>query len=550
MTLFARDAFSVPGETTRVARAAFRKGNVYMTMRDELGLWYKDSEFASLFTSAEGRPAESPGRLALVTIMQYAEGLTDRQAADSVRGRIDWKYGLALPLEDSGFDFSVLSEFRDRLLAGGLETKLLDDMLARFRDRGWVKARGQQRTDSTHVLAAIRKMNHLERVGETLRATLNALATVVPDWLRAQVTPDWFDRYGPRFEQYRLPQKKAEQEALAKAIGADGYQLLAAIYADSAPPWLRQLPAVETLRQVWVQQYYVQDEHVSWRDEKNSPPSKEMIQSPYDPEARNRTKREVNWTGYVVHLTETCEADQPHIITDVQTTPATTADGQMTAKVQVSLARKDLLPREHLVDTGYVDADLLVTSHTDYDIDLYGPVMPNSSWQVRSGSGCDLSCFAIDWEAQRVTCPAGQVSRYWGAETDKQGKAMISVRFDRQGCQACVRQEQCTSNKTYGRTLHFRPQAQHMALQAARQRQESPEFKEHYKLRAGIEGTLSQGTRAFDLRQARYIGLSKTCLQHVFTAAAMNLTRVVSWLADNPRASTRQSRFAALAHAA
>ena len=155
MTLFARDAFSIPQETTRVARAAFPKGNVYMTMRDDVGLWYKDSEFASLFASPAGRPAESPGRLALVTIMQYAEGLTDRQAADSVRGRIDWKYGLALPLEDSGFDFSVLSEFRDRLLAGGLETKLLDDMLVRFRDRGWVKAPGQQRTGSTNVLAEI-----------------------------------------------------------------------------------------------------------------------------------------------------------------------------------------------------------------------------------------------------------------------------------------------------------------------------------------------------------------------------------------------------------
>jgi len=235
VTLHARDRFNIPEETARVARAAFPKGNVYMTMRDELGFWYKDSDFASLFTSSQGRPAESPGRLALVTVMQYAEGLADRQAADAVRSRIDWKYALGLELTDPGFDFSVLSEFRDRVIAGGAENQLLDDMLKRFRELGLLKARGRQRTDSSHVLAAIRKLNRLECMGETLRAALNALATVAPEWLLEQVTPDWFDRYGPRFEQYRLPKGKAERESLAETIGADGYQLLSAIYTDSAP---------------------------------------------------------------------------------------------------------------------------------------------------------------------------------------------------------------------------------------------------------------------------------------------------------------------------
>jgi transposase len=188
VTLHARDRFKIPEETVRVARAAFPKGNVYMTMRDELGFWYKDSDFASLFTSSQGRPAESPGRLALVTVMQYAEGLVDRQAADAVRSRIDWKYALGLELTDPGFDFSVLSEFRDRVIAGGAENQLLDDMLKRFRELGLLKARGRQRTDSSHVLAAIRKLNRLECMGETLRAALNALATVAPQWLLEQIT--------------------------------------------------------------------------------------------------------------------------------------------------------------------------------------------------------------------------------------------------------------------------------------------------------------------------------------------------------------------------
>lgn len=547
MTLHARDRFNIPEETARVARAAFPKGNVYMTMGDELGIWYKDSDFAPLFTSHQGRPAESPGRLALVTVMQYAEGLTDRQAAEAVRARIDWKYVLRLELNDPGFDFSVLSGFRDRVIAGGAEHQLLDDMLDQFRELGLLKARGRQRTDSTHVLAAIRKLNRLECVGETLRAALNALATVTPDWLLEQVTPDWFDRYGPRFEQYRLPKAKAERERLAETIGADGYQLLSAIYADSAPGWLREVPAVEILRQVWVQQYYVQDGQVKWRTAEDLPPNKLLIQSPYDLEARNRTKRSLNWTGYAAHLTETCDEETPNLITHVETTLATTADVEMTETIHAALAGKDLLPSEHFVDTAYVDAEHLVTSRTDYQLDLFGPVPPDSSWQARTGSGFDISCFVIDWEAQTVPCPEGRVSKSWRPRQDGDGNEVIEIRFDRYDCHACARRPQCTKAKDHPRTLRLRPQAQHVALQTARQRQDTPEFKERYKTRAGIEGTISQGTRSFDLRRSRYIGLPKTHLQHVVTAAAINLTRAVSWVMGTPKAQTRPSRFAALA---
>ena len=549
MTLHARDWFPVPGETARVARAAFRKGNVYMAIRDKLGFWYKDSDYAHLFDVNEGRPAESPARLNLILIVQFAEGLSDRQAAEAVRSRIDLKYLLGLSLEDEGFDFSVLSEYRDRLIAGGTEAQLFEDMLLHFREMGMLKARGRQRTDSTHVLAAVRQMNRLERVGETLRAALNAVATVAPDWLRTQVEPDWFDLYGPRFEQYRLPKERVEQEGLAKRIGADGYHLLSAIY-EAGHVWLREVPAVEILRQVWVQQYYLQDDRVHWRTKEDSPASSLTIQSPYDPEARNRSKRTTNWTGYAAHLTETCDPDLPHLVTDVQTTPATTSDVAMTATIHASLAEKDLLPEEHYVDTGYMDADLLVTSREDHDIDLCGPVMPDTRWQARSGAGFALRCFAIDWEAQRVTCPQGQTSQRWHPRQNTEGKDIIVVEFDSQVCQACGQRAQCTKAKTGGRRVTFQPQAQHTALQEARERQESPEFKERYTCRAGIEGTISQGTRSFDLRQTRYIGLEKTHLQHLLTAAAMNITRIVAWLDHVPTARTRQSQFQRLALAA
>jgi transposase len=196
----------VPEETARIARAAFPKGNVYMRMRDALGSLYADADFATLFP-AVGQPAESPWRLALVLVMQFLENLSDRQAADAVRGRMDWKYALCLELTDPGFDFSVLSEFRSRLVAGGAEGTILERMLEHFKARGLVKAGGRQRTDSSHVLAAIHALNRLELVGRTLQAVLEGLALREPEWLQAQIDTTWFDRYSRQFDEYRLPKQ-------------------------------------------------------------------------------------------------------------------------------------------------------------------------------------------------------------------------------------------------------------------------------------------------------------------------------------------------------
>ena len=211
MSLCPQPGSHVPEETARVARAAFPKGNPYLTLRDELETIYADSVFEDLFPK-RGQPAESPGRLALVAVLQFAENLSDRQAADAVRSRIDWKYLLGLDLVDPGFDFSILSEFRDRLLAGGLEQRLLDDLLERFRERGLLKARGKQRSDSTHIQAAARNLNRLECVGETMRHALQSLVDIAPQWLQERVPQDWYDRYGPRFDQYRFPKTESARQ--------------------------------------------------------------------------------------------------------------------------------------------------------------------------------------------------------------------------------------------------------------------------------------------------------------------------------------------------
>lgn len=289
MSLQAKDEYPIPEATRRVARAAFPKGTLAMCLADRLGTIYQDEQFAKLFP-ARGQPALSPARLALATVLQFAEGLSDRQAADAVRGRIDWKYALGLELTDPGFDHTVLSEFRARLVTGEAELLLLDTLLARSRELGLLKRRGRQRTDSTHVLAAVRVLNRLERVGETLRAALNELAAVAPDWLRAQAPTEWYARYGERVENHDLPKSEAERQKLASIIGADGRQLLQAIEAAERPE-LGELPAVRILRRVWDEQYVETAGQVALRAIEAMPSPAGLIASPYDPQARYSTKR-------------------------------------------------------------------------------------------------------------------------------------------------------------------------------------------------------------------------------------------------------------------
>jgi transposase len=247
MSLHPQPIGAIPEETARVARAAFPKGSLYLTLRDHLGTIYNDGDFPALFP-ASGQPGLPPWRLALVTLMQFRENLSDRQAAEAVRARIDWKYLLEMALTDPGFDFSVLSEFRDRLLAGSAEELVLEKLLERCRALGWLKARGLQRTDSTHVLATIRVLNRLELVAETLRAALNAVATVAPDWLQAITPLAWYERYSRRIEESRLPKDTAEREAYAHTVGEDGFLLLDALETPAVPEGLRELPSVEALR--------------------------------------------------------------------------------------------------------------------------------------------------------------------------------------------------------------------------------------------------------------------------------------------------------------
>ena len=373
----------VPGDTARVARAAFRRGNPYVLLRDRLGVVFADADFADLYP-VFGQPAYAPWRLALVTLLQFREGLSDRQAAEAVRARIDWKYLLALGLDDPGFDHSVLCEFRRRLLDGEATERLLARVLEVAREAGLLRGRGRQRTDGTHVLAAIRVLNRLELAGETLRAALNAVAAVAPDWLRGVAPPDWHARYDRRVEDARLPEAGPKRDAYAAQVGTDGFRLLDALDESGAPPDTVVLPALGLLRRVWARHF----ERTTAKPGSGGArlrPVRDIgpggrVESPYDADARFRTKRGASWTGYMVHLTESCDEDTPRLLLHADTTPANVADAARLSSIHAALAAKGLTPSEHLVDAAYVSADHLVAARERHDIDLVGPARPDPSW--------------------------------------------------------------------------------------------------------------------------------------------------------------------------
>lgn len=374
------------------------------------------------------------------------------------------------------------------------------------------------------------------------------LATVAPDWLKQQAKPEWYERYGERIEDYRLPKEKTERERLSTLIGEDGYVLLDCIEQAPELAWLKQLPAVQAFAQVWEQQYRRDQGRVVRLTPKEMVPVGEWIRSPYDPDVRFGKKREFEWVGYKVHLTECCDDRLPHLITQVETVPAIEQDHHALEIIQAELAVKDLRPSDHLVDAGYVSAKRILHSRDVHAIDLIGPVHNDPSWQARTPGALDVSQFHIDWEHQQVTCPQGQQNSAWYPGKDAQGEAIVLILFAKHTCQVCPVRERCTDARTTGRGITVRsPRERHEMLQTARLRQQTEAFKSLYRVRAGIEGTFSQTTRNTGMRRARYLGRRKTHLQHILSAAATNILRLVQWRRGVPFAKTRMSRFAALA---
>jgi transposase len=551
-------------------------------IRDRLGEWLADEDFAAAF-GIRGKPGWSPSRLALVTVLQRAEKLTDRMAADAVRMRIDWKYLMGLPIDDPGFDDSVLSEFRGKVADAGLEQVALDALLTRLADSGLVAAGGKQRTDSTHVVAAVAALNRLELAGESVRAALEALTAAHPDWVEQRIcVPGFARRYATPMTSWRPPQSQAKRDELAIAYARDGYALLEAVYDDTAPAWLRELPAVDVLRRVLVQNYtrtITGGREVIKRREKEPegdglPSGRDRIASPYDLDARWGVKRDTFWLGYKLHVTETCDDPPPctchpgpaspaepaagnpghaggcaqlifpNLITSVATTDATVTDNQMTAAIDDDLAGKNLAPGGHYLDSGYLSAAVVVSEAARHGIALIGPLLADTSAQARAGQGYARASFTTDYDTQTVTCPRGKTSATWSPCTQR-GKDAIVACFSAADCGPCPARALCTTSSKKRRQLTILPRDLAEAQAATRAAEQAPSFQADYARRAGVEGTMHQAA-SHGARRARYRGLPKTRLDHVYMACALNLLRLEAYWNGTPLDRRRTSHLARL----
>jgi len=577
----------IPGETLNLGHTLLDEDNLYRKIGDEYAELVKDEDFASLYSNT-GQPAYSPARLSLVKVLQAMEHLSDRVALQMVRTRIDWKYALHLPLADDGFDASVLSEFRSRLVNNQAERKFFDALLEKLKEKGMLKGRGLQRTDALTIVAATRELNRLELVMETMRLAIVSLVECDPKWVKENLPAPWLETYSEWIESERLvkdngPRGKAESEGLLKQTGRDGFDLLERVKAESAPAECGQLTAIGTLEQVWKQQYrQVEDEagqgqivlH-SKESRQEEKVNRELISTPHDVEARYSEKRGQGSTGYKLHVTEVASEDEPAIITDVDLVGGQQYDGAALEGIHERLKERELLPEEHLVDGGYMSGEMIAESAAR-EVKLVGPMQgakqfTEASEQVKAESndkqsaesndkqGAELSdkqgsgedrvavsgdksrphtClgveqFHFDFGQQVAICPAGDAAVRWllTRRTDKgvggAGKAVIMIRWEKEKCLNCPRAPLSLLARPRGRLVKISPHYPEIAARRAEQQQD--EFWQKYRRRAGIEATLSTVVRGHGGRCTPYRGQGKTRGHYLRVAAAINLKRAIAW---------------------
>lgn len=508
----------MPEDTGRIGKALLGESDPYRLIGDRLFEKWEEEEFADLYAS-EGKPGYSPVILAFVSVFQFMERLSDRQAAQALRMRLDWKYALHLPLEDVGFNFSVPSEFRDRLMDGQAEKRVFEKLVEQIRAMGLIKERGKQRSDSIAMLVKVRRLGRIEMVVETLRLAVVALVTAQREWCEEIIPPSWEGKYGERFVRQRYSEK--EWQEYEANIGNDGEWLLRRLTEGGAPAGLKDLPEVQILKTVWAQQFREETGRMVYKDLKKYD-GHTQIQNPHDPEARYSRKRSFEWLGDKVQLTETEDEGYPHIITDIVATNSNQTDYEELPRIQDRLIERQCKPGEHYVDAGYMSGPNLAHSR-DLEIDLIGPLPEVITPQDLLPNGITQAQFRMDPERKIATCPQGHQAR---------NPSLIvntwCFHFPQKVCAACPFHACCCTGKG-GRTVGMN--IQYDLVRAARTRQKTETFKKDYhQHRSGVEGSLSALVRGHGMRVSRYIGQKKRNVQAIFTGCAANLKRTARWL--------------------
>lgn len=515
----------IPGDTARVGHEILSENDPYRLVGDSVKDFLSLKDFASLYSEL-GRSGICPIVLSLVTVFQFLENIPDRVATKWAIARIDWKYALHLPLTWLGFDFSDLSNFRKRLVEHRAERLVFEKILGWVRSLGLVEKHGKQRSDSTHIVGCVERLSRLELAWETLRVVLRAIEAIASEWYAEKIPATFHEACVERQSDWRL--SKQEVKSQMQTAGCDGFWLLDHL-DESVPQIVLDLPEVATLRQVWEQQFERRKETKTVTVRQPPIEGRDVIQSPHDPEARWSKKREKDWVGYKLQVTETAEDDvEVQFITEIDVVAANEDDSKVVDDIQVRLIERDLKPDEHYVDKGYVSGPNLAHS-ADRDIELVGPALADTS---RKPEGYKQSDFEIDFEKQQAICPAGKTSKKWYERPQPDGHVGAEVRFGEQ-CAGCPVRAQCAPGKS-GRTLDISPYYEELNQRRAEQTTEA--FKEKMKRRPAIEGTISELTRKHGARRVRYRGNDKGRLQASFTGAAVNLKRLAKALEARKRA--------------
>lgn len=512
MTMHGRDLSEMPPDTAAVGQRVMREGNAYRMIGDALADVLSDEQFSEMYQPT-GREAVSPSMLAMVTLFQFQEQVPDREAAEMVAVRIDWKYALHLPLDYTGFDFSVLCDFRRRILEHGKEALVFEAILEKVRALGFIKKRGKVRTDSIAVIGAVRALSILETVSETLRVAVRAIEEADPTWTQREVPASFREQYARMRPEYRL--SKEEREGALRQTGQDGFWLLDRIEA-SAPRKVREAEAVKVLRIVWEQRYDRVEGKVTARE--GTADCTELIVTPHDPGVRAGEKRGHKWHGEKAHVTETAEAGEVNFITDVTTANASSGDGQALPQIRGGLARRGLSPPEQYVDAGYVSGKQMAESRAAGTV-LMGPPLADTS-----PNGFKIRDFRIDRAARQATCPEGRESVRWSERTDRDGSKAANIQFRASDCAVCPLRDRCTSGQG-GRSLHL--SEHYEALEARRAEAATETFRQKMRARPAVESTLSELVRAYGFRRHRYRGEGRRHLENMLKAAACNLRRLV-----------------------
>lgn len=527
----------IPAETYELGQELLAEDDVMRRIGEQYAEIVRDEDFAQMY-SHTGQPAMSPARLALVSVLQAMEHISDRQAIAMVRTRIDWKYALHLPLNYAGFDASVLSEFRDRLIDNKGQRTIFDGLLEKMKTAGMLKGRRLQRTDSLLIVAAVRDLNRLELVMETLRLALIEIAKADAQWLKNNTPASWLETYGEWTQVERLVKErgdkgKAEQTSLMMQTARDGFELLEKLEELNAAE-LMKLPAVETLQLVWSQQFEKRAEvitvHTTHSREGEGIKGKDLISTPHDKEARYTQKRDQKITGYKLQLTETATEDGPAIITDIEVVESCAYDGGALEGIHQRLDERDLLPEDgHLVDRGYVSGETIDESK-ERGVELIGPVQDNTSAAARAQEGFSVEHFKLDFDLEQAICPQGKPAQSWtnSIRTDR-GQAIIQIVWNKEICSQCPFRGKCVQGKKTGRVIKL--SKHYPSIARRRQEQKTDQFHEVYRRRSGVEATLSYIVLNCGARSTPHCGKDKTCLHYLMIAAAVNLRRAIAWQA-------------------